>query len=296
MSRFPVVIASALVVMLAWPGVAPAQKKAKVVNLPVNTEADEDEPHVGDNGLMLYWTVTTKGKEDIWFAKRRTAATAWPAKGSIIEDYVTSKGNDRGVYVTQTRGYPRYLYFAKKDEKGKNYDLFVAVQQDAGKAWTAPTPVMNANTEDDELHPWLSENGKTLFFSRKTKKGWRVYAATRDKAAGPGGWGEPRDVGLPEGYHHATLSPDGKTMYVQRRVDDGPWAVYVVKWQDKGWGVPAPLPMLHSSEAKVGDLSPNLSRDGKTLYFASDRPGGKGGLDLYSVSTADLAPPAVKKK
>ena len=38
----------------------------------------------------------------------------------------------------------------------------------------------------------------------------------------------------------------------------------------------------------TGDRSPCLSRDGLTLYFASDRDGGKGGLDLYSVAVADL--------
>jgi hypothetical protein len=38
-------------------------------------------------------------------------------------------------------------------------------------------------------------------------------------------------------------------------------------------------------------MSPCLTRDGKFLYFASDRPGsgGKGGLDLYSIATAELA-------
>ena len=33
-----------------------------------------------------------------------------------------------------------------------------------------------------------------------------------------------------------------------------------------------------------------LSEDGKTLYFASDRPGGKGGLDIWSIPTAELKP------
>ena len=36
------------------------------------------------------------------------------------------------------------------------------------------------------------------------------------------------------------------------------------------------------------DRSPSLSRDGTMLYFASDRPGGKGALDLYVVRTAEL--------
>ena len=43
-----------------------------------------------------------------------------------------------------------------------------------------------------------------------------------------------------------------------------------------------------SSDAPTGDLSPSLSRDGSLLYFASDRPGGKGKLDLWVIQTAKL--------
>ena len=37
-----------------------------------------------------------------------------------------------------------------------------------------------------------------------------------------------------------------------------------------------------------GDLSPCLTADGMRLYFVSDRPGGKGGLDIWYVPTAQL--------
>ena len=50
-----------------------------------------------------------------------------------------------------------------------------------------------------------------------------------------------------------------------------------------------PLEAVNDPEGKTGDRSPNLSRDGRLLYFASDRPGGKGGLDVWAVQTATLA-------
>ncbi len=53
-------------------------------------------------------------------------------------------------------------------------------------------------------------------------------------------------------------------------------------------GAAEALETLNDSEGKTGDRSPNLTRDGRILYFASDRPGGKGGLDLWGVQTAQL--------
>ena len=54
---------------------------------------------------------------------------------------------------------------------------------------------------------------------------------------------------------------------------------------DQGW---APLDALNHPEGKTGDVAPCLSRDGGFLFFASDRPGGKGGLDLWVISTLEL--------
>ncbi|MFO0876617.1 MAG: hypothetical protein U0840_04520 [Gemmataceae bacterium] len=263
-------------------------KPIKPFNIPVNTEADEDDPHVSDGGLTLYWTSNQTKKDDIWFTRRRTANLAWPKKGQIIEDYVTTEGDDRSVFATVGR-YPHFLYFAtKKDKKSKNYDLFVAVRHDDGKAWAAPTPVANVNTPEDELYPWISGDGKALYFSRKTKEGWRQFVTKRANSMGPQGWDEPEALDLPVNFHHACLTPDGKTMFLQGPLEDGRTGLFTCKREGNVWSQPEAIEALNSKEGKRGDRSPNLSRDGRLLYFASDRPDGKGGLDLWGVPVADL--------
>src|SRR5262249_29146527 len=149
---------------------------------------------------------------------------------------------DRSVCMTSNRQPPHYLFFAtKKDEKSKNFDLFVAVRQDFGKAWSAPTPVMNVNTEADELHPWLTGDRRSLYCSRKTKDGWRVFVTTRPGTMGPGGWGMPQQVDLPADFHHATLMPDGKTMYLQGPLENGRWGLFVATREGMGWSKPEAL-------------------------------------------------------
>ncbi|PHX63785.1 MAG: hypothetical protein CK551_04225, partial [Planctomycetaceae bacterium] len=51
---------------------------------------------------------------------------------------------------------------------------------------------------------------------------------------------------------------------------------------------PIAVANLKDSTGKIGTKSPSLSRDGLKLYFASDRAGGQGGLDIYSATVLDL--------
>lgn len=278
-----------LALALAVPALFAAQeddKPAKPTNLSVNTADDEDEPHIGDSGLTLYIGHVEKGMDTVRVSRRKQGTQPWPTKTHPIDDYVSNKGELRGVYATQGR-YPHYLYFAAKDMEGKNFDLFVAIKHGPDKVWSAPTPVMNVNTAQDEAHPWLSYDGRTLYFSRKSKEGWKVYASTRSGSAGPGGWGEPKALGLSAGYHHATLTPDGKTMYLQGPLDKSRSGIFVATLNGKEWSKPEEMEAL-KDEGRIGDRSPNLSRDGRFLYFASDRPGGKGGLDLWVIELAKL--------
>ncbi len=57
--------------------------------------------------------------------------------------------------------------------------------------------------------------------------------------------------------------------------------LYMSRNNGSGWSNPEKLAI---SDSLAWDGSPCFSSDGRTLYFASDRRGGKGGLDLYRVT------------
>jgi WD40-like Beta Propeller Repeat len=258
-------------------------------NLAINTEADEDDPCLASNGLTLYYASNAKGKFDILVSTRPNLNAKWPA-GKLLNDYVRTEVNDRGVSLTPEGKYPQFIYFAtQKDKQTNNYDLYVCVKLAAGKAFTEPTPVQATATAEDEMYPWLSGDGKQLYFSRKEKDVWKQYVATRPQATGAQGFDKPERVPLPPDFHHATLTPDGKTMIVQGPVGKDRWGLYVSKKTPTGWSKPEELEELNHPGGKRGDLSPSLSRDGTWLYFASDRPGGKGGLDIWVIPTKELA-------
>lgn len=83
----------------------------------------------------------------------------------------------------------------------------------------------------------------------------------------------------------ATFSADGEFMvYTSNFYDiDGVKRLKLVSSvvNSKGWGAPVELPFNNVSYS-VGH--PTLSYDGRTLYFASDMPGGFGGVDIYKVT------------
>jgi peptidoglycan-associated lipoprotein len=85
-----------------------------------------------------------------------------------------------------------------------------------------------------------------------------------------------------------TFSPDGKTMIFSRgnsgkRKDISPdMDLYMSRYVDgSGWSEPY---YVSASDSASWDGSPSFSRDGKSLYFASNRAGGLGGQDLYRVN------------
>lgn len=91
-------------------------------------------------------------------------------------------------------------------------------------------------------------------------------------------------------YHEgpASYSKDGHTvMYTQdnykAKSSDGvrKLEMYEARFKDGTWGDKVPFP-YNNKEYSMGH--PALTADGNTLYFASDMPGGKGGVDLYKTS------------
>ncbi len=227
---------------LLLPAAADDPKPIKVVNLDCNTKADEDDPHISSSGTTLYYTSNAQKKLDLMVSKRSSAGK-WGA-GKSIEDafgaYVKTPADDRSVFVTSDSSYPQYLFYAtklnEKGEKGDNFDLYVTTRLGPNKEFDPPVAMAVLDTPADEFAPWLTKDGKTLYFTRRTKDGLRVCTATRKTATGAQGFDDPVLIDeLPPDFHHATLTPDGKTMYMQGPLDKGRWGLFVSTKGDKTW-------------------------------------------------------------
>ncbi len=89
-------------------------------------------------------------------------------------------------------------------------------------------------------------------------------------------------------YHDgpATFNKNGtymvltRNIYNEKKITENKLWLYESYLKDGKWTEPKPL-HFNSKDYSCGH--PSLSADGKTMYFASDIPGGFGGLDIYVV-------------
>jgi outer membrane protein OmpA-like peptidoglycan-associated protein/tetratricopeptide (TPR) repeat protein len=91
----------------------------------------------------------------------------------------------------------------------------------------------------------------------------------------------PQHAGIHQGV--ASVSPDGNTLFLTNWLIVGgkkTAAIYLSKKQDKGWGEPVLMDSIVNTPG-YNAQQPFVLADGKTLLFASDKPGGSGGFDLW---------------
>lgn len=126
----------------------------------------------------------------------------------------------------------------------------------------------------DELSGITGTKAGDIFFSEKDDKGkW-----SRPEAV-PGGLNTEYDEGA------GCFTADGRTMYLTQCVTDpsSPRYARIVTSErsDAAWGKPSPLEI--SRDTLSSFAHPAVSPDGVWLYFTSDMPGGKGGLDIWRI-------------
>ena len=77
----------------------------------------------------------------------------------------------------------------------------------------------------------------------------------------------------------ATISPDGKMIILSHEKSDNNYCLYVSYLKKNGtWTKQLPIDEVNSA---YNDMGPEISSDGKFLFFYSNRPGGFGGYDIW---------------
>ncbi|HQR09598.1 MAG TPA: hypothetical protein PLN21_22440 [Gemmatales bacterium] len=272
-----------------------SDRKPKIINMErLNTAADEDDPCPAVDGLQFLFCRNDGKQRQLYLASRKT--TAEPMADAVLVDELTGEGECRsGFLLPKNKEGWEYFYFATQyhtDKKQPNFDIYRVGRfnpQRPFQGYSAASPVQMIASEADEAFPWVSADAKELYFSRKIKSGWQLMRATATDAHV---FDKVQMVPIDVGFHHAVLSRSGLTMILQGPLKPGEarQGLFVCKRVKltEPWSEPKPLTSINSSDGVVGTCSPSLSGDSRFLYFASDRPGGKGGLDLFGVAVSEV--------
>ncbi len=192
-----------------------AWTKAKGLGGMTNTEWDEECVSVSPDGNQLFlYCDNAESYADISVSTLK--GKMWQ-KPVLLNEQVNSKGYE-GAACMSMDGSMIIFSSTRKDGLGGS-DLYTVKKEKNGEWGTALSIGSTLNTKYDEDAPFLSVNGKELYFSSKghnSMGGYDVFRSTWNESSST--WSAPVNVGYPfndaEDNVFISISGDGRYAYV----------------------------------------------------------------------------------
>jgi OmpA-OmpF porin, OOP family len=203
------------------------------------------------------------------------------------------------VFLDEHRADDQYAESAKKELMSLRFIQTQLKKKDL-KLYTMQKAATPLNTEGANYAPvWLNDN-TLLFTSTRIDSNGRNQSHINRVYTTPindGVTGEVKPLPLPQaGDMHqgvVTLTPDGNTLFLTRWTIAGGKkisGIYSSHKKGNGWGEPVLLDSLINA-AGASTQQPFVMPGGKYLLYASDKPGGFGGFDLWYAELDDNGKP-----
>ncbi|MBS0010178.1 MAG: PKD domain-containing protein [Bacteroidales bacterium] len=178
----------------------------------------------------------------------------------------------------------------KTFEGDRIYNIYFAERKDSLK-WGRPGIFSKDLQSVFTQGPFsFSPDRQQIYYTSDVERGRSAFRSDYRNSSGiliadriPGGWSEARPFEYNDplwNLGHPCISTDGKLMFFSSDIPGGSGGsdLYLCRWENGKWSEPENLgPVVNSS---YSELYPFFSPSGD-LFFASDRNGGYGGLDIY---------------
>jgi outer membrane protein OmpA-like peptidoglycan-associated protein/tetratricopeptide (TPR) repeat protein len=221
-------------------------------------------------------------------------------------DYYERQMNDSAIKYLQ-----KFIAFKDDDEKkfAKDWDgemyqakmMVRSAKKEMGLKKNVqfdPKVITGVSTDRDEYLAYISPDDKSCYFVRRlpiknmnqvfeSDKEKEVFMVAQRDKTGLFNSGEPMSAPFnttDDNQGGCSISIDNKCLYFAMMREEGGMQpncdLYVSDNSSGEWGEIRKL-SANVNHPKYWDSQPSIASDGLTLYFASDRPGGYGGIDLY---------------
>jgi len=147
------------------------------------------------------------------------------------------------------------------------------------------------NTKFTEYNPVVSADESVMAFTAlrpntgKTRTGDKFIEEVYISYNEAGTWSEPKVIPIASEYNVGTagISADGQKMLIFMGGAADPGSLFQITKEGDAWTKPSLItPNLNTT--KYLESTASITPDGKTIYFASDRLGGQGGLDVFKTT------------
>lgn len=170
---------------------------------PLNTDANEMHPSVAADGTI--WFSSDRegsfGQSDLWYAE--LGSTGYEVRQA--PEPLNSEFAETDAFIDPAG---RYIIFSRTDDPAGmgGDDLFLSMR--SGETWTAPVSLGAAvNTPEDEYGPFVSRNGRTLFFTSHRNGTPDIYRIAVDELT----VSIPQNVPEPSGIDVSTVPAGGES-------------------------------------------------------------------------------------
>ena len=248
----------------------------------VNSSDYDWSPSIRGDGLELYFESDRPGGEgtyDIWVSTRVNREDDWGAPTNLGPTINTSDWQNSPCISADGLE----LYF-------NDWGLWAVRRATVSDPWGEPEndSLINVNRSNVNSAPSLSSDGLSLFLH--SRNDWDLYVSTRPTRDDL--WSEPVNLGpTVNGVNSTsknrgpTISADGLSLVFSSNRDGGSGGqdLWITRRPtiDGPWSEPVNLgPTINSDKS---ERQSEISSDGRSLLFCSNRDGGHGDYDIWQV-------------
>jgi WD40-like Beta Propeller Repeat len=293
---FALLLALGASVLLAAPSFLAAQEFSDwspPVNLgpTVNTGFIDAGPALSKNGLSLYFNSDRPGGfggNDIWVSHRASRECAWGAPVNLGPTINTASNEDAPSFSRD--GHTMYFNSDRPGGFGLR-DIYISRRRNTHNdfGWEEPVnagPGINSAFLDAGASYFENEEAGTplLYFGSTRPAGlFDIYVSAQ---AGDGSWGPAvlvPELSSPLNEQHPSVRFDGLELFLDsdRLGTFGLRDLWVSTRETTLDPWSAPVNLGATVNTTFIDQTPFIASDRETLFFASNRPGGLGNLDIY---------------
>jgi len=263
------------------------QADVRVYNLGnnINSRFDEYFPFLSNDQRLLFFTKRRGFRSDENLYVSTFENDRWRGSQQVGEPFNTDLNEGMSTMVRDGR--KMFFTACNREEVLGPCDIWQA----SVRATTISDvrPLQGASNSDQwESQASISCDGRTLYFASNRKGGYGGTDIWYSRLTEDGLWSAPINMGPVINTDKDEESPfitnDGNTLYFCSigHLGRGDQDLFMSRQLTTGeWTSPVNLgPEINTAYRELGFF---LSADGRTGYFASDRPGGYGGMDIYAV-------------